>query len=91
MRATAALPKAVGGIAVPGDDVSAATWRWAGRSLPGYLMAHSVRSYCWGAAIAAGEGREFDRRLLWTAALIHDVGLTRLPLIVHGGRGGARS
>ncbi len=79
MRTTAALPEAIGGIAVPGDDVSAATWRWAGRSLPDYLLTHSVRSYCWGAAIAAGEGWVFDRRLLWNAALIHDVGLTRLP------------
>ena len=79
MRKTDPLPTEIGGIAVPQDDVSAATWRWAGRSLPGYLLAHSVRSYCWGAAIAAGEGWEFDRRLLWTAALIHDVGLTRLP------------
>ena len=90
MRTTAALPTGIGGIAVPQDDVSAATWRWAGRSLPGYLLTHSVRSYCWGAAIAAGEGWEFDRRLLWTAALIHDVGLTRLPRNTDLLRGGGR-
>ena len=48
-------------------------------AVAGLPLTHSVRSYCWGAAIAAGEGWEFDRRLLWTAALIHDVGLTRLP------------
>ena len=78
------------GSPVPQDDVSAATWRWAGRSLPGYLLTHSVRSYCWGAAIAAGEGWEFDRRLLWTAALIHDVGLTRLPRNTDLLRGGGR-
>jgi hypothetical protein len=29
-------------------------------------LAHSVRSYCWGAAIAAREGWAFDRRVLWT-------------------------
>ena len=79
MRIGAPLPRRIGGIAVPQDGVSAATWRWADRSLPGYLLAHSVRSYCWGATIAAREGWEFDRQLLWTAALIHDVGLTRLP------------
>ena len=39
-------------------------------------MAHSVRSYCWGAAIAANEGWSFDTRILWSAALFHDVGLT---------------
>jgi HD domain-containing protein len=37
-----------------------------------------VRSYCWGAEIAARERWAFDRRLLWTAALFHDLGLARL-------------
>ena len=59
--------------------MSDATWRWACRSLPGYLFDHSVRAYCWGAAIAAGEGWSFDRPVLWTAALMHDFGLTRIP------------
>jgi hypothetical protein len=57
-----------------------ATWRWAQRSLPRYLLAHSVRSYCWGATIATEEGWSFDRRILWTASLMHDLGLTRIPL-----------
>jgi HD domain len=73
------LPGAIGGIAVPQDDVSGATWRWAHRSLPDYLLTHSVRAYCWGAAIAAGEGWEFDGQILWTASLMHDYGLTRIP------------
>lgn len=73
------LPTAIGAIEVPGDDVSAKTWTWARRSLPEYLFAHSVRAYCWGAAIAAIEGWAFDRRVLWTSALMHDFGLTRIP------------
>lgn len=73
------LPGAIGGIAVPGDDISAATWRWAQLALPGYLFAHSVRAYCWGTAIAAREGLAFDRQILWTASLMHDFGLTRIP------------
>ena len=72
------LPTRIGGIAVPRDEVSAATWAWANRSLPRYLLAHSIRAYCWGAAIAAAEGWRFDRRILWTAALFHDNGLRRL-------------
>jgi HD superfamily phosphodiesterase len=76
--APAPLPGRIGSITVPRDEVSAVTWDWATRTLPGYLLAHSVRSYCWGAAIAAGEGWTFDRRILWTAALFHDLGLTRL-------------
>ncbi len=47
------LPRRIGGFAVPQDEVSAATWAWANRSLPRYLLAHSIRAYCWGAAIAA--------------------------------------
>jgi hypothetical protein len=79
MRAAPPLPSTIAGIAVPGDDVSDAAWRWAHRTLPRYLLTHSVRSYCWGAAIGAGEGLAFDRSILWAASLMHDVGLTRIP------------
>jgi hypothetical protein len=71
-------PKHVAGIGVPQDRVSVATWRWAQSALPRYLVAHSVRSYCWGAEIADQEGWTFDRQILWTAALFHDLGLARL-------------
>jgi hypothetical protein len=73
------MPKRIAGIAVPQDDVSQATWTWATRALPEYLLAHSVRSYCWGAAIAGEQDWSFDRRVLWIAALWHDFGLTRIP------------
>ena len=79
MRATPPLPTRIADVVVPQDDISAATWDWAHRTLPDYLLTHSVRAYCWGAAIAAGEGRSFDRQILWTASLMHDVGLTRIP------------
>ena len=79
MRPVPPLPIAIAEMAVPQDDISRATWRWAHRTLPDYLLTHSVRAYCWGAAIGAGEGWSFDRRLLWTASLMHDVGLTRIP------------
>lgn len=73
------LPDAIAGIAVPQDAVSAATWAWAHRSLPDYLLTHSVRAYVWGAAIGAEEGLPYDTGILWTASLMHDVGLTRIP------------
>jgi hypothetical protein len=76
---TPPLPRTIAGIAVPQDDVAGATWRWAQRNLPEYLLGHSVRAYCWGAAIAAGEGWAFDRQILWTASLMHDFALTRIP------------
>ena len=74
-----ALPTQIAGISVPGDDVSAATWRHAQQILPRYLLNHSIRSYCWGAIIGVGEGWPFDRQVLWTASLLHDHGLTTLP------------
>ena len=73
------MPDRIAGITVPRDDVSHATWTWANRALPDYLLAHSVRSYCWGAAIAEEAGWSFDRRILWIAALWHDYALTRIP------------
>lgn len=79
MRPVPVLPRLIAGIDVPQDGVSAATWAWAHRSLPAYLLAHSVRSFCWGAAIGGLERLTFEPRILWTAALIHDIGLTRIP------------
>ena len=78
MAAKAGTPQQVGGVDVPQDAVSEATWSEAVRSLPVYLLDHSVRSYCWGVAIADAEGWTFDHRILWTAALLHDRGLTRI-------------
>ena len=79
VRAVPPLPRQIAGIAVPEDEISAATWAWANHSLPDYLLAHSVRAYCWGAAIAAGEGWSFDGRILWTASLMHDLALRTIP------------
>jgi hypothetical protein len=79
MTSAPQLPRQLAGLAVPQDDVSAATWRWANRSLPDYLLTHSVRAYAWGAAIGEQEGWSFDRQVLWTASLMHDFGLTRIP------------
>lgn len=74
-----ALRRAIADIAVPQDATSQRAWAWVTRNLPEYLLTHSVRAYCWGAMIAAGEGWSFDAPILWAAALFHDVGLTRIP------------
>ena len=79
MTDTPRLPNEIAGIGVPDDDVSAATWAWANRSLPRYLLTHSVRAYCWGAAIAEREDWTFDRPILWTASLLHDGALRTIP------------
>lgn len=77
-RPAPALPGAIAGIEVPQDDISAATWDWVYRSLPDYLFAHSVRAYVWGAALGDQEGWTYDRQVVWTSSLLHDVGLSRL-------------
>jgi hypothetical protein len=79
MHRTPTLPTRIADIEVPQDDVSAATWRWAHRSLPAYVLTHSVRVYCWGAAIGRGEGLGYEPQVLWTASLMHDLCLTRIP------------
>jgi len=71
-------PNSIAGLPVPQDEVAAATWRWAQSNLPRYLLAHSVRSYCWGAAIGAWEGWTVDSQILWAASLFHDAGLSRI-------------
>jgi HD domain len=44
------------------------------------LLNHSRRAYAWGAVIAALDGLDFDRELLYVAAMFHDTGLpTRVP------------
>ena len=72
------LPATIAGLPVPQDEVSRAAWRWAHRVLPRYLLAHSVRSYCWGAALGEREGLTVDHQVLWCASLFHDVGLTTI-------------
>lgn len=39
------------------------------------LLNHSLRTYAFGAALGMLDGRHVDRELLFTAALLHDVGL----------------
>ncbi len=40
------------------------------------LLAHSVRSYAFGARYAADHGLDHDAELFYVAALLHDLGLT---------------
>jgi hypothetical protein len=78
MHALPSLPERIAGIAVPDDAISDAAWRWAHQALPGDLLRHSIRSYCWGATIAAAEAWTFEPRILWTASLMHYLGLRRI-------------
>lgn len=61
---------------IPPDSALAREAEAAARDLlTESLFNHSLRSYAWGAAIAALDGLAFDRELLYLAALFHDTGL----------------
>jgi HD superfamily phosphodiesterase len=79
MPATADPPRQIAGVELPTDARSLAAWHWAERRLPRYLFAHSVRVYVWAATLARDEGLAFQPPILWPAALLHDIGLTRIP------------
>jgi hypothetical protein len=66
---------------VPPDSLLAREAESAAQeSLTPALLNHSRRAYTWGAAIAALDGIEFDRELLYLAAMFHDTGLpSRVP------------
>ncbi|MFF9819752.1 HD domain-containing protein [Streptomyces sp. NPDC014006] len=66
---------------LPPDSAMAKDAETAARALLSpALLNHSRRSYAWGSAIAALDGIEFDRELLYVAAMFHDTGLaTHVP------------
>jgi HD superfamily phosphodiesterase len=79
MIAVPELPRRIGEAAVPQDAISSATWTWAHRRLPGYVLAHSIRVYAWAVALGRGEHLPYEPPILWAASLMHDVGLTHIP------------
>ena len=79
MPSAPAIPARIGDIEVPQRRrLGGRPGAGRARALPRYLLAHSVRSYCWGVADRRGRGLvvrsadPVDRRAH------HDVGLTRL-------------
>ena len=43
---------------------------------PVFLVNHCLRTYLWGALLAAGEQLHYDEELFYVASLLHDLGLT---------------
>lgn len=61
---------------------------------PPWLVAHSLRSYLWGALLAVRDGTAFDQELAFTAVALHDLGLTCVgpePCFAHRGAELARA
>jgi hypothetical protein len=62
-------------IVVPHTSATTAALEVATSFCSPALLNHSVRSYLWGAAWGTMAGIDFDRELLYVAAILHDVGL----------------
>lgn len=63
----------------------------ARRELPAVLLNHSYRTYTFGAALGVLEDVDVDRELLFTAAMLHDIGLAHSPQAVDFTLTGARA
>lgn len=62
--------------AAPDSVPALAAERLAAELCTPIILAHSYRTYCFGAVLAARDGLKFDRELFYIAALLHDLGLT---------------
>lgn len=62
-------------LVLPGSATAAAALEVATAHLSPALLNHSLRAYVWAAARGAADGVDFDRELLYVAALFHDIAL----------------
>lgn len=60
----------------PGDDLAQAAWRAAEQLQPPWLNQHVLRTFAWGSLLALNAGLAHDRSLLFSACVLHDLGLT---------------
>jgi hypothetical protein len=63
------------GLVPPDSATAAAALEVATAHLSPALLNHSLRAYVWAAARGAADGIDFDRELLYVAALFHDIAL----------------
>ncbi len=60
----------------PDSQLAKDAFELAARLSPPMLLNHTLRTYHFGAIIAARDGLRFDRELVYVASLLHDLGLT---------------
>jgi hypothetical protein len=65
----------LGDLSFPGTPACAGAVEVATAHCSPALVSHLFRAYVWAAAFGTTSGIEFDRELLFVAALLHDVGL----------------
>jgi hypothetical protein len=70
-----ALPREVGGVAIPDTPVARAAAAMAREACPEHLYNHCIRTFLFGALAARRDKIAFDAEIIFTAAALHDLGL----------------
>src|SRR5579862_3106794 len=74
--ARTALPKRVADISLPETPAALAATDLARAACPPFLFNHCMRTYVFGALLAARDHVTYDEEMIFIAATLHDVGLT---------------
>jgi hypothetical protein len=73
----APLPKVVAGIRLPDTALALAAADLARAACPPFLFNHCMRTFLFGALLAERDRLEYDREMIFIAASLHDLGLTK--------------
>jgi hypothetical protein len=76
MTASAVTKIDLGRIRVPDTRAAQEALDLCTQASPAFLVNHCVRTYLWGALLAAGAELEYDEELFYVASILHDLGLT---------------
>jgi len=71
------LPREVAGIRVPGSSLAVAAADLGRAACPAFLFNHCMRTFLFGALLAERDRVSYDREMIFVAAVLHDLGLTR--------------
>ena len=65
------------GIRIPDTRAARDAFELCAETSPAFLLNHCMRTYLWGALLAAGQRLPYDEELFYVAALLHDLGLAK--------------
>jgi len=71
------LPGEVAGIRLPDSPLAVAAVSLARGACPAFLFNHCLRTFLFGALLAERDQVSYDREMIFVAAALHDLGLTR--------------
>jgi HD domain len=70
------LPRSVAGVSLPDTPLALAAAKMARAASPAFLFDHCMRTYLFGALLAAHDRIAYDAEMFFIAAALHDLGLT---------------